>query len=1018
MMTTNFTQNRAEEIFVLHGSYAIVGGEQLFFFWAETTVRRRSRKEGVHPFSCTAIETRKLLSTLGLHSGSKIRDLKVDGHFPSSPVGPVPSGEMEGLISAYEGEDNPDISMKEWQIAGVGMEMYEAFESILCAHFQGSILMGKDLKFWQSASTFAFNLMMDMKFIPSVSDDGAALKSRWIPILETAEDQNLFNNIFRSMPGSCLAFIYGKMNEETLLRNFFATVIDMTSRKLLASSVPGIDTRHASDVMLWALSLSGENSTFSYNRSLSIQKISGWARRIQSTSEFPMRLAFNLLPPADDDEEWVLKFMLQSKNDPSLIVPVEEVWKDHRSAANAMIRKFTEYPEEFLLQAIGTAQAVYPPIRKSLMAPAPSQLTLHSEEVYDLLNNYSVSLSSAGFGVLFPDWWGRNKVRLGLKVTAKPSPNVGMGKVGLQALVSYNLEIVLDGEVISKSDLDKLSRLKSPLVQIGKKWVEVDKERLTRILKLLRKREGEVPLVELLSMGTDQDSIPVVDLHGEGWVGDLIEGKSRVSEIPVPAGFKGSLREYQKHGVSWIKFMVDMGLGCCLADDMGLGKTIQILAFLQHRKKTGQGGVTLVVCPTSVISNWMHEIKRFTPRLKFLVHHGTMRAKENEFINVVPEYDLVLTSYSLLTKDQDFLSKVRWDGIVADEAQAVKNYSTKQSKALRSLQAEFRIAMTGTPIENRLDDLRSIFEFINPGYLGSENSFRQRFTLPIEREKSDEASSKLNRLVNPFILRRVKTDQKIISDLPQKNEMKVFVPITKEQATLYQASVESMISSLKDSEGIAKKGIILASITKLKRLLDHPSLVSGDLDTRIERSQKMVRLLEMLNEILEDNEKVLIFTQYVETGKIIKENVMKRLNREAMFLSGSTPRGIREQMVQRFQEPGGPMVFIISVKAGGFGINLTAASNVIHFDRWWNPSVEDQATDRAYRIGQSKNVNVYKFVSTGTIEEKIDEIIEGKSTLRNKIVAASDESWITSLSGSDLKEVFSLRKDQVWEDDQ
>ena len=299
--------------------------------------------------------------------------------------------------------------------------------------------------------------------------------------------------------------------------------------------------------------------------------------------------------------------------------------------------------------------------------------------------------------------------------------------------------------------------------------------------------------------------------------------------------------------------MVDVGLGCCLADDMGLGKTIQILAFLQNRKKSGQKSVTLVVCPTSVISNWVHEIGKFTPKLKFLAHHGAMRANENDFINVVPEYDLVLTSYSLLTRDQDFLSKIRWDGIIADEAQAIKNYGTKQSKAIRSLQAEFRIAMTGTPIENRLDDLRSIFEFINPGFLGTENSFRQRFTLPIEREKSDEASSKLNRLVNPFILRRVKTDKKIISDLPEKNEMKVFVPITKEQATLYQASVEGMISSLKNSEGIAKKGIILATITKLKRLLDHPSLVSGDLDIRIERAQKMLRLLEMLNEILEDN---------------------------------------------------------------------------------------------------------------------------------------------------------------------
>ncbi|EQD26736.1 Non-specific serine/threonine protein kinase [mine drainage metagenome] len=418
--------------------------------------------------------------------------------------------------------------------------------------------------------------------------------------------------------------------------------------------------------------------------------------------------------------------------------------------------------------------------------------------------------------------------------------------------------------------------------------------------------------------------------------------------------------------------MTSTGFGCCLADDMGLGKTIEIIAFLLARLKTGKkGGVSLILCPTSVISNWEHEFKKFAPSLKVQVHHGLSRTRNNAFISDVLKYNIVLTSYALLHRDIEFLSTVKWDGVIADEAQYVKNYSTKQSKAIRSLASNFRIALTGTPIENRLEDLRSIFEFINPGYLGSEKRFRKLFSNPIEKEGDEDATRALNRLVNPIILRRVKTDRKIISDLPEKDETKVFVPLTQEQASLYDATVTAMLESVEEKEGIERKGIILSAITKLKRLLDHPSLVSGDLDRRFNRSQKLVRLMEMLEEILGAKEKTLIFTQYVEAGKIIKETILKRFREEAMFLNGSTSRVMREQMVSRFQSPEGPRIFVISVKAGGFGINLTAATNVIHFDRWWNPSVEDQATDRAYRIGQSKQVHVYKFARLEPLRRRL-----------------------------------------------
>lgn len=987
-----------------------------FFFWSEISGATKRKGTTIHPFSNSAKNTFNLLHHARVLNENTIKYDKLQAYFPSSDDMPLPSGELSGLVRDAGSDENTVYLMREWEVPGVMLGIDEAFSALLRMNedsAENGIIVGTDLKFWASVAAFTFNLVSEQKFLPAVIEEGTSVRSRWIPLLETNEDQSGLYEIIKNMPGACLAFNHDEVNADTMVRMFLSSIIDSVCRKFAAEShnIPSARST-AGDTMKWAVSLSSQNSLITYNRSLVIQKISSWTRRIQNRLEFPMRMCFDLVPPANDSKTWVLRFMIQSKSDPSLLIPFSRIWNRQDLEALSVIRKFSEFPEEFLLQSLGVAQSIFPPVRKSFQSANPSEVELSADEVFKFLKNYSGILGEAGFGILFPDWWGKAGRKLGVKVKATPAS--GPAKVGLNALISYNLEIVVDGEPISPEDLEKLSRLKAPLVQIGKKWVEVDQDRLKKILKLMSENRQDLPLMELLSMDAEKGSIPIVDISGEGWVGKLLNGNSKLTSMKEPKNFVGKLREYQKSGASWLTFMTEIGFGCCLADDMGLGKTIEVIAFLLERmRKTKKSGVSLIVCPTSVISNWAHEIRRFSPSLKVGVHHGLSRNRDAVFIKKAVDFDVILTSYALLQRDIEFLSKVRWDGVIADEAQYVKNYSTKQSKALRTLEAGYRLALTGTPIENRLEDLRSIFDFINPGYLGGEKRFREFFASPIENEGDEEAASTLNRLVNPFILRRVKSDRKIISDLPEKDEVKAFVPVTEEQASLYDATVNSMMDAIAEKEGIARKGIILSTITKLKRLLDHPAMVSGDSDRRVDRSQKLIRLMEMLQEIHGIGEKTLIFTQYIEAGKIIKEAILKRFQEEALFMSGNTPRIMREQMVERFQNPDGPRIFVISVKAGGFGINLTAASNVIHFDRWWNPSVEDQATDRAYRIGQSKRVHVYKFVSTGTIEEKIDEIIEGKSSLRKKIVGTSDEAWMTELTGTELKNVFTLRREIV-----
>ncbi|MCA1674512.1 MAG: DEAD/DEAH box helicase, partial [Actinobacteria bacterium] len=454
-------------------------------------------------------------------------------------------------------------------------------------------------------------------------------------------------------------------------------------------------------------------------------------------------------------------------------------------------------------------------------------------------------------------------------------------------------------------------------------------------------------------------------------------------------------------------------LGGCLADDMGLGKTVQLLALEAYlREQEPEAGPTLLLCPMSLVGNWQREAAKFTPGLRVYAHHGRERLHGDTLSEQLTATDLVVTTYATATRDIDDLAERAWQRVVLDEAQAVKNSLSQSAKAARRLQAEHRVALTGTPVENRLAELWSIMHFLNPGMLGSSELFRTRYAIPVERHGLTEPAQRLRAITRPYVLRRLKTDPQIIDDLPDKIEIKQYCQLTTEQASLYQAVVDDMLVKIENSEGIERRGNVLAAMAKLKQVCNHPAQLLHDRSAVGRRSGKVIRLEEILEEILAEGDKVLCFTQFTEFAELLLPHLSARFGQEVLYLHGGTPRTRRDEMVTRFQADGGPAVFLLSLKAGGTGLNLTAANHVVHLDRWWNPAVENQATDRAFRIGQRRNVQVRKFICTGTLEEKIDEMIEQKKALAD-LVISDGEGWLTELSTDNLREVFALSEGAV-----
>ncbi|MBE0450949.1 MAG: DEAD/DEAH box helicase [Clostridia bacterium] len=642
---------------------------------------------------------------------------------------------------------------------------------------------------------------------------------------------------------------------------------------------------------------------------------------------------------------------------------------------------------------------------------APLKLT--AQEAHIILRELGI-YEEAGIMCRVPDWWRKSKNSIRLSVTVGEK---GPSKIGLDAIMDFHPTINFGDDVISEQELRSYLEMAEGLVQYKGKWVEIDKKKMEAVLSAFDKVK-DLTKNEILSIGDamrlelnmnklldlKSDEIEVSISNGQ-WLKVMKENlihPDGIEKIEIATSFHANLRAYQETGYQWLNQMAQFGFGACLADDMGLGKTVQMIAFLEKRRAIGNGQALLIL-PASLIGNWQKEIENFAPEMPYQVLHKS-DLKSSEKLEIKEGSFLYITTYGMALR-LEALKDRQWDYLILDEAQAIKNPGTKQTKAIKAIPAKMRIAMTGTPIENKLSDLWSLFDFLNQGLLGTAKEFTD-FT----KKLNDNAIgyAKIRKMIQPFILRRLKTDKSIIADLPDKLEMNAYTTLSKKQTALYKQLIEQISEKLVVSEGIERKGLVLSSIMKFKQICNHPDQYLGREDYKSEHSGKFEQLKAICEVIHEKRERVIIFTQFKEMTEPLSDFLSNIFSKEGFVLHGGTPVKKRNEMVEQFNGEHYIPYMVLSLKAGGVGLNLTSANHVIHFDRWWNPAVENQATDRAFRIGQTKNVMVHKFVTKGTIEEKIDAIIEGKQKLSGDLLSSGGEQWITEYSNDELMNLFAL----------
>ncbi len=962
---------------------------------------------------------------------------------------PVPSGPLIDEIP----ESVMEATLNPWKVTALRLPIEKAIE-LMCRSvgkqtLASGIIVGKDLTFWADAMRFAGALVVKQQFLPSVMEMDGTYLAHWKPVF-SGPDSERFSKLAEAMPEVARALTHQATSPPnappiSILSGFIGMIIDHLVRSSIKTGFelalpaklrqPKKQAIHESIHDQWLAALRSADGMIEGGlKELSqfTTHVKEWDRPISISMISPFRLCFRVEEPDSNGDRqktpkkerdiWYVRFLLQATHDPSLLIPVEDMWKAKDIPA---IRNENFNAREFLLLSLGQASGICPNIEASLKGSAPVGYTLDSTGAYYFLTQKALTLEQSGFGVMLPAWWTRKgaKVRLTARARVKTPEMQSASGLSLDQIVQFDWEIALGQEKLSLEELRRLAELKAPLIKVRGQWVQMGAEEIRAAIALWKKKASEqTTLREIVRMalggGETPGAIPLEGITATGWIADLLselDGRPPFQELPPPAGFQGTLRPYQVRGYSWLNFLCRWGLGACLADDMGLGKTIQTLALIERHWESGEKRPVLLICPTSVVSNWQKEAARFTPALPVGVHHGIERTKGEKFKKEAARHAIVISSYALLHRDFETFKEVEWAGVVLDEAQNIKNPETKQARTARALQTDYRLALTGTPVENNVGDLWSIMEFLNPGFLGSQREFKNRFFIPIQAGRDHEAAEKLKRLTGPFILRRLKTDKTVISDLPEKMEMKVFCTLTKEQASLYEAVVKETIKTIDEAEGIERKGLVLATLSKLKQICNHPTQFLGDHSPIPGRSGKLARLTEMVEEMMEVGDRALIFSQFAEMGKILQKHLQEMVGREVLFLYGAVPKKQRDRMVERFQaEDEGPDLFVLSLKAGGTGLNLTRASHVIHFDRWWNPAVENQATDRAFRIGQTKNVQVHKFICAGTLEERIDEMIERKKEISEKVIGTG-EAWLTELSTAELKNLFILRKEAIGE---
>lgn len=1005
--------------------------------------------------------------------------LKVSKRFTEAMIAWLPTVDRQPVPSspliAEASEDDAKTTLVPWTVTVFRLSTKQVVELLCtCVGKQTlalGVIVGKDLAFWITALRFAGALVAKQQFLPGVNEDNGIYLARWRAVFSGLDAQRL-SKLAKAMPAVSRALAHEEKQRDvsltvppapssiSVLSCFIDEIVNYLVRSSMSPVMAGFkpvppperqrekkpcafDSLH--DQWLHALrSFDGVMEGDSAELAQFATQVQEWQRPIFVSTAAPFRLCFRLEEPKDEgngDKSWMrdglsaqepidlwyVRYLLQAAHDPSLLIMAENVWNAKGQAALksvfSSIGRFNA--REHLLLSLGQASGICPRIEASLKTSTPGGYELDAIGAYEFLTEKALALELAGFGVMLPAWWTHKgtKLHLTARANVKAPKMQGSSGLSLDKLVQFDWELALGKEKLSFGELQALVKLKAPLIKIRGQWVQINAEEIKAALEFWKKKaEGKATVREIIQMALGAKkmlgNVTFEGITTKGWIADLLtqlEGRCTFEELPAPQGFQGTLRPYQVRGYSWLSFLRQWGLGACLADDMGLGKTIQTLALIQRDWQLDTKRPVLLICPTSVVSNWQKEASRFTPELPVMVHHGIARTKGEEFRKRALKQAIVISSYALVHRDFETLKEVPWAGVVLDEAQNIKNPETKQAKAARAFKGDYRIALTGTPVENNVGDLWSIMEFLNSNFLGTQTEFKKRFFVPIQAGRDPEAVEQLKRLTGPFILRRLKTDKAVIADLPEKMEMKVFCTLTKEQASLYEAVVKETIETIDSTEGIQRKGMVLATLSKLKQICNHPAQFLGDNSPIPGRSGKLARLTEMIEEMVEVGDRTLVFSQFAEMGEILRRHLQETFGREVLFLHGAVPKEKRDRMIERFQsDEDGPPVFILSLKAGGTGLNLTRASRVVHFDRWWNPAVENQATDRAFRIGQTKNVQVHKFLCAGTLEEKIDEMIERKKEIAEGVIGTS-ESWLTELSTAELKDLFALRKEAVGE---
>jgi hypothetical protein len=893
--------------------------------------------------------------------------------------------------------------------------------------------LSPSLAWFARLTAFAVRIVGARRLVPEVTEEGPFTVARWRPLL-TDVHRDAINHAAASAPPIC------RNGSVATTEQIFEALVDGVARSVLhhAGWKPELGRKRAIDVQAArgifaalakpdAVIRSGSDD-FELAVAEMDRLLDRHRRRLSGEPVVRGRVRLTLPPDAHDP--WLIDLELVDDADPGRWCTIADVRADAARAVDlaGSAGRMPILREAADRLAAEVAEAV------PLLAAVGEQgdgdghdghVELDLEEADDFIEVGPYELQRAGIELIGPEHLVAAKVTV--RGTARESPTDDRkSRFGKEALVEW--KAMIDETPISAADLARAEAAGVSLMRAGHRWVRIDAAGLRRARKALSEQVEEhstVSALELLrmtaGMGGDDDlsielDVPDIDALGDGLgdeVGDAVDGSwihqllaglpdDRLQETREGDGFVGELRHYQRRGLSWMQFLARTGLGGCLADDMGLGKTATTLAHLLERP-----GPHLVVCPLSVVHNWESEAHRFTPGRNVVVHHGSGRHQGEPALFGLADADIVITTYGLLPRDVDALASIEWTTVVLDEAQMIKNPATKAAKAVRKLRAVQKLALTGTPVENRLSELWAILDACNPGLLGSQQRFREEFATAIERNNSEEAAARLRKLTQPFVLRRTKADRRLLPDLPDKIEQIAYAQLTKEQATLYQGVVDQLLVDAKDLEGMQRRGRVLAALTRLKQICNHPAHALKDGSRLHGRSGKLNRFDELVTELLDVDERALVFTQFREMGDLLQIHLRSRFDLDAPFLHGGVSRAGRERMVAEFQDGLGAPLLVVSLKAGGTGLNLTAASQVIHYDRWWNPAVEDQATDRAWRMGQRRTVNVHKLVCQGTVEERIGQVIDDKRAIADAVIG-SGEAWLSELSTDELADLVTL----------